>query len=438
MNTIENSATPTRDLMDERGAVIAGLRGAKIDPKTWQTREDIDDVVGALRQYSSKNLRDADRIWDEEVSAKGQRPSFLTPRDQLSPDKGGPHGSADRLASQARSPAVEETSPSLTDPVRTGSEPTAIEKQLQDRYFFNDGVYHFKDRQRGIAFVDRRDQLVSPTDDISVIPSMLDLAQDRGWTSIRVAGSKEFKRNVWLAAQARGMETNGYEPSERDLAELKDRLKEAVPLERTTNSISRDEQIPISARQSQYLHALGAQLASEGASGKAIDKVVRASKDLLMKDRTYVGHLIDHGSAPYKNEPNESRSYFAKLMTDKGLETVWGIDLERSFGKGQLKIGDEIAITHKGSKSVEITDNVLDGSGNVTGTTTKTVNRHVWDASSVRELPPKERTTALERAAQTSREPTVQVLDRQTSPALPVNHPAPVPQRSRELQQALD
>ena len=52
---------------------------------------------------------------------------------------------------------------------------------------------------------------------------MLDLAQSRGWANVKVKGSEEFKREVWVQATARGMETEGYAPKPADVQRVVER-----------------------------------------------------------------------------------------------------------------------------------------------------------------------------------------------------------------------
>ena len=61
------------------------------------------------------------------------------------------------------------------------------------------------------------------------------------------------------------------------------------------------------------------------------------------------GRLVDHGTAPYKHDPNNSASYFVTLERDTGGQdgrnrhTVWGVDLERVMAEAALDIGARIA-----------------------------------------------------------------------------------------------
>ena len=46
---------------------------------------------------------------------------------------------------------------------------------------------------------------------------MVDVAQARSWKGLRVAGSEDFRRLVWLEASVRGVKAVGYEPNPADL-----------------------------------------------------------------------------------------------------------------------------------------------------------------------------------------------------------------------------
>lgn len=71
-----------------------------------------------------------------------------------------------------------------------------------------------------IAFEDRKKSLNTSRQDDKTVSAMLDLAESKGWTAIKLKGTEEFKQKAWLEATLRGIKTKGYEPSERDLAEL--------------------------------------------------------------------------------------------------------------------------------------------------------------------------------------------------------------------------
>jgi Ti-type conjugative transfer relaxase TraA len=71
------------------------------------------------------------------------------------------------------------------------------------------------------------------------------------------------------------------------------------------------------------------------------------------------GRLVEHGTAPYQNDPKNRDSYFVTLENDRGQKhTIWGVDLERAM-KGAERapaIGDKIGLEHRGSEPVRLPD----------------------------------------------------------------------------------
>jgi hypothetical protein len=65
-----------------------------------------------------------------------------------------------------------------------------------------------------------RDRLVTLVANLEIVRDLVAIAAHRGWEKIELTGSLEFRREAWLAASARGIETKGYEPSELDHAAL--------------------------------------------------------------------------------------------------------------------------------------------------------------------------------------------------------------------------
>ena len=97
--------------------------------------------------------------------------------------------------------------------------------------------YYDKADQSSVAFEDRKNALHTSRQDEKTIKAMLDLAQSKGWSSIKLKGTEEFKREAWLEASIRGIETKGYTPTEKDLADLK--IRQEL---RTNNQVEVDKQ----------------------------------------------------------------------------------------------------------------------------------------------------------------------------------------------------
>ena len=85
------------------------------------------------------------------------------------------------------------------------------------------------------------------------------------------------------------------------------------------------------------------------------------------------GRLIEHGRAPYQNDPKNRASYFVTLEGDGGQRrTLWGVGLERALAEAGPSIGDRIVLEAAGSETVR-----LPGGG--------TGERQEWTVSSARD-----------------------------------------------------
>lgn len=108
-----------------------------------------------------------------------------------------------------------------------------LETALKDRYIIkqapvsigNVKIGHTEYRFRGdtsrLAFTESTFRLATDTNSPSVARSMVDVAQARNWKGLRVSGSEDFRRLVWLEASVRGMQAIGYEPNPADLDVLR-------------------------------------------------------------------------------------------------------------------------------------------------------------------------------------------------------------------------
>lgn len=68
-------------------------------------------------------------------------------------------------------------------------------------------------------------------DDKQTVSAMLDLAQSRGWDTVRVKGTADFQREAWVQAQVRGMKAEGYRPTATDEQEAARRKAAVAPIQ---------------------------------------------------------------------------------------------------------------------------------------------------------------------------------------------------------------
>lgn len=79
-------------------------------------------------------------------------------------------------------------------------------------------VYEFRNEPGKVAFTERWLSMQSSIDSPAVVKAMVDRAEERGWGAVRIDGSEEFKRQAWIAANARRITSVGYEPTRSDRA----------------------------------------------------------------------------------------------------------------------------------------------------------------------------------------------------------------------------
>ena len=152
--------------------------------------------------------------------------------------------------------------------------------------------------------------------DAKTIQNMLEIAENNGWTSVKIKGSNEFKREEWLQASLKGLEVNGYKPTEQDKKLLETRKER---LEKNTNSITNDNETPKQAEREKPIHE---------ATGK----------------------LVAHGVAPYPNSEKGSKTYYADIQTADGTtQRLWGKGIQAALQNSNSREGDNIHLAKTGN-----------------------------------------------------------------------------------------
>lgn len=96
-----------------------------------------------------------------------------------------------------------------------------IPASLSKRYAIKDYVYYSKNPSIGIVFEDKGSLIKAKSSDVDDVRAMIELAKSKHWSTIKVSGTAEFKREAWLAASMQGLQVTGYTPTQRELALLK-------------------------------------------------------------------------------------------------------------------------------------------------------------------------------------------------------------------------
>lgn len=185
---------------------------------------------------------------------------------------------------------------------------------VRSRFLHHQGDYFFKDRKNEPAFHDRGHAISSKSTDTAVIDAMLDMAQAKGWSTIRLRGEKEFMREAWYQAKLRGLDVEGYSPAIPDQARL-------------TAELDRRK-----------------------------DKAAKAPQETVKVNRL-AGIVLEHGIAPYQFDDKTKPSYFVSVLNIDGkASTHWGQDLERAVKESGVAIGDDITLAREKKKGAQTAD----------------------------------------------------------------------------------
>jgi len=252
-------------------------------------------------------------------------------------------------------------SASADQPSSTTVDDNALPDRIRRKYYVvanepgkdeADGEARLYADQRGeyLAFKVTEDRLVTRLAAAEVIRDMVSVAQHRHWESLQVRGWAEFRREAWLEASARGMEVQGYQPTELDRQTLADRQEvwnrtHPRSLEAEARSVS-----------DQDGHA-----------------------DRLDYDKGVSGRLIEVGQAHYRNRADAETSTYLAIKLDNGKRhEVWGVGLEKAAVDSKAKPGDRIDVRREGIEQVSKSIKAIDAANGHARIERRQVPRNRW------------------------------------------------------------
>lgn len=118
------------------------------------------------------------------------------------------------------------------DPTGKKSSPAENEERedsLRKRYLKTAEGYHDKQTLE-LVIQDKGSRLTSTREDMATVDAIATAAIDRGWVSVGVSGTENFKREAWYQLSVRGVEVTGYTPNAADKERLSDGLKAITPV----------------------------------------------------------------------------------------------------------------------------------------------------------------------------------------------------------------
>src|SRR5215831_17065168 len=96
-------------------------------------------------------------------------------------------------------------------------------------------------RRQDLAIWSTEAKIVTGRDDLKTIRAMLEIAEARGWHSVEIKGSAEFRREAWIEANARGLEGRGDRQEADRRSEQRQQASRTRATERTEARVERAE-----------------------------------------------------------------------------------------------------------------------------------------------------------------------------------------------------
>lgn len=336
---------------------------------------DRDEIVKRAAQ-----IRETERL-QRETEALGQQAEGKRIKVENLSEKAQEQDAANSLADRVAAPTNESAQ---INTEREKNRQIEMMDRVHQQFRVSGSKFHFKDQPNRVAFNDKGQRLVSASNDERVAQAMATMADAKGWKTIRVSGHPDFQREVWLESSLRGLEVRGYKPNEQDIKDLdarRERLSKNV-VEREPEAEKQHKRGRNKPGQEQSRDTAqgspSAPLSATATAGAGVAAGATAAKAQEAL-RGYSGRVIEHGPAPYNHDPAEKQNYYVKLDTDKGEQTVWGVDLKRAMAERGAKKGDEVSLEFRGKQPVTVTAKERDEQGKIIGTKEIETNRNTWE-----------------------------------------------------------
>jgi len=275
---------------------------------------------------------------------------------------------------------------------RAANRSKATPAPVKERFIQADNKYYFPDKTH--AFDDRGTKLATRSENQEVVRSIVAIAQARGWDRVTVRGTEDFRRAAWLEASLSGIEVGGYKPSKVKKAHLEtllDRSGQENSVERGADrqqSTAPERTGPGTAKQPKAAGKAPsgnrpAATADASQEATASAPAAPAASSVPLRAGVVAGKLLEHGEAKYQHDPKKESSYFVKVETARGEQTVWSVHLKRAVAESGVAVGENIAIEKQGSKPVTARERVFDESGKAVGERPVETHRNKWFVGSV-------------------------------------------------------
>jgi len=97
-----------------------------------------------------------------------------------------------------------------------------IPENIKTRYHTVGGKFYSVSDHKTVLFEDKGKQLKTALSDPQTVKDMLEVVKAKGWDSIKLSGSKDFRQAMFIEAAAQGIRTSGYNPTAADLQRVEE------------------------------------------------------------------------------------------------------------------------------------------------------------------------------------------------------------------------
>lgn len=199
------------------------------DFKHYELHDVTTDIM-YLRKTPEEIQQDLDKEgtlkFYEGITHDGQRVTFRkTEQGWEAPLKDEPAQETNKKAQISSRSEPEFTDPKVERPSET--EPNArkvvldlqyrIPDNIKTRYHSVGGKFYSVSDHKTVLFEDQGKQLKTALSDPQTVKDMLEVVKAKGWDSIKLSGSKDFRQAMFIEAAAQGIRTSGYNPTAADL-----------------------------------------------------------------------------------------------------------------------------------------------------------------------------------------------------------------------------
>ncbi|MEH6433849.1 LPD7 domain-containing protein [Massilia sp. DD77] len=174
---------------------------------------------------------------------------------------------------------------STAGPAAADVKSDVVPESVAWRFLKVEREYYFHDRTP--AFSDRGNKLATHGADPDVVRSLVEIAKARGWDTITVKGTEEFRRSVWIEAAHMGLAVAGYKPTPLDLAELANRPANNTVEKGAGRETSGGIKSPFSEKQTAHANSTQAPATAEAAPTTPGPEGPQRDQELVVKAQAF-------------------------------------------------------------------------------------------------------------------------------------------------------